>query len=187
MRRKDREMDREFALSIIDKADHGIVSMIDEDGKPYGLPLSIVRDKNTLYFHSAMEGKKVRVLENNPNVSIAFVGKVSIPENYSYEELEEMNRDSSKAIKFISSVFTKEFESAIVEGTVEKLVEREEKVKAMRMVCQKYAPSKMKYFDTAINAGLGRTNVYKIEIDHISGKRKKYDSKGEEMKWGRME
>ena len=51
MRRKDREMSEEFALKIIDKSRYGIVSMIDSDNMPYGLPLSIVRDDKNLYFH----------------------------------------------------------------------------------------------------------------------------------------
>ena len=186
MRRRDRAMDKEFGIKVIDKAQYGVVSMVDGD-EAYGLPLSVVRDGNTLYFHSAKEGRKVDVLAENPNVSIVFVGDKTIPENYTYEELEEMNNDPSKAIKFISSVFTTEFESAIVTGQVEKVESKEEKIKAMRTVCQKYTPSKMKYFDSAINAGLHRTNVYKVEIEDITAKRKKYDSKGVEMKWARME
>lgn len=186
MRREDRAMDMEFGLGIIDKSRFGLVSMVDEDGEVYGLPLSIVRDGNFLYFHSSKEGKKVRALEKNPGVSIVFVGDVHVPENYTYEELEEMNDDPSMAVKFISSVFTTEFESAIVKGHASLVEEREEKIKAMRIICEKYAPTKMKYFDTAINAGLARTNVYRVEIEDISSKRKKYDDKGVEMKWGRI-
>ncbi|HHT03023.1 MAG TPA: pyridoxamine 5'-phosphate oxidase family protein, partial [Bacteroidales bacterium] len=78
-----------------------------------------------------------------------------------------------------------EFESAIVEGVVERVEDRDEKIAAMRVICQKYTPTKMKYFDTAIRAGLDRTNVYRIGIKSITAKRKKYDEKGEEMKWGR--
>lgn len=187
MRRKDRAMDKEFALKIIDKARYGVVSMVDNEGKPYGLSLSIVRDNNTLYFHSAMDGKKVEILKNNPNVSIIFVGQVQVPENYSKDELEEMKNDPSQAVKFISSVFTTEFESAIVTGLVKPVEDREEKIKAMKLVCQKYTPTKMEYFQTAIEAGLSRTNVYSVEIESITGKRKKYDLEGKEMKWSRME
>ncbi len=187
MRRKDRAMDKEFGFKIIDKARYGVVSMIDEEGKPYGLSLSIVRDGDSLYFHSAMGGKKVDVLKNNPNVSIIFVGDLHIPENYTKDELEEMKNDPSQAIKFISSVFTTEFESAIVTGLVKLVEDREEKIKAMKLVCQKYTPTKMEYFHTAIEAGLGRANVYSVEIDTITAKRKKYDLEGKEMKWARME
>ena len=45
----------------------------------------------------------------------------------------------------------------------------------------------MSQFDGAINASLDRTAIFKISIDEITGKRKKYDKNGEEMKFGRME
>lgn len=187
MRRKDREINKEFALTIIDKSRYGVLSVIDNNNLPYGLPLSIVRDKNKLYFHSAMEGKKVEIFKNNPNVSLAFVGETKVPENYNKDELDELVKDESKAVLLISRVFTTEFESAIVTGKVHLVEDREEKIHGLKLICEKYAPSKMDYFSTAIKAGLKRVNVYSIEIEDLTAKRKKYDDFGEEMKWGRME
>ena len=187
MRRKDREMDRDFGLKIIDKARYGILSMIDEEGQAYGIPLSIVRDENTLYFHSAMEGKKVNIFHKNPNVSIAFVGEVKVPDNYSKEELDKIVEDKSKAVLLISRVFTTEFESALVKGKVKKIKEDKEKIKALKLICEKYTYTKMDYFPMAIEAGLKRVNIYSVEIEEITAKRKKYDLNGQEMKWGRME
>lgn len=186
MRRKDREMDREFGLDIIDKSNYGIISMIDEEGKPYGIPLSIVRDEDMLYFHTGMKGKKVEALEKKPNVSVSFVGEVKVPEIYTDEELELMNTDPSKAAQFISGVFTTEFESAIVKGSVKLIEDIEEKIKGMKLICEKYTPTKMKYFDAAIKSSLSVTSIYSITIEEITAKRKKYDPKGIEMKWGRM-
>jgi nitroimidazol reductase NimA-like FMN-containing flavoprotein (pyridoxamine 5'-phosphate oxidase superfamily) len=188
MRRKDREMDKEFAMHIIDNSRYGVISMIDvENNQPYGVPLSIVRDENNLYFHSAMDGRKVKILAKNPNVSIAFIGKVKVPENYTKEELDEIVKDESKSVLLISRVFTTEYESAVVNGKVELVEDEEERIKAMKFICKKYAETKMEYFDMAIKAGLKRTNIYRVEIEEISSKRKKYDMNGEEMKWGRME
>lgn len=186
MRRKDRAMSEEFARGIIDRSRYGVLSMVDGD-EAYGLPLSIVRDRDKLYFHSAKEGRKVEVLKENSKVSLAFVGEVEVPENFSKDELDEIAADSSKAVLLISSVFTTQFESALVSGRVSLVEDREEKVKAMRIICEKYTPSKMDYFDIAIEAGLGRTNVYRVEIEDMTGKRKKYDPSGKEMKWERME
>lgn len=187
MRRKDREMSREFGIEIIDKSKYGVLSMVDEDNEPYGIPLSIVRNENTLYFHSAMDGKKVKVFKNNPNVSIAFIGETKIPENYAKEELDEIMKDESKAASLTSKVFTTEYESAVVKGKIELVEDEEEKVKAMRRLCEKYTPTKMDYFAVAIKSGLKITNVYRISIEEIKAKRKKYDIHGKEMKWGRME
>lgn len=186
MRRKDRKMSEEFARGIIDKSRYGILSMVDSD-EPYGLPLSIVRDGDRLYFHSAKEGRKVEVLKENSKVSVVFVGEVEVPENFSKDELDEIAADSSKAVLLISSVFTTQFESTLVRGQVNLVEDLDEKIKAMRIICEKYTPSKMEYFDMAIEAGLGRTNVYRVEIEDMTAKRKKYDGSGKEMKWERME
>ena len=145
MRRKDRQMDKEFGLKLIDAASYGIVSMIAPEGKPYGLPLSLVRDGNTLYFHAAKEGKKLASLKNNPAVWITFVGQVEVPELYDQDQLEGMKEDPTKASLFISSVFTTEFESAMVSGRVKKVEKDKEKIKAMKLICEKYTPSKMAF------------------------------------------
>lgn len=187
MRRKDREMNKEFGFGVIDQAKYGTLSMVNEAGEPYGLPLSIVRDGSILYFHSAMEGKKVNALEANPKVSISFVGDVEVPENYTKAELDEIIKDESKMVLLISSVFTTEYESAIVTGKAVPVIEQEEQIKAIKLICEKYTPGKMDYFQMAIKAGLKRTKVYKVHIEEIKAKRKKYDSEGKEMKWGRRE
>lgn len=187
MRRKDREMSKEFGIEVIDKSSHGVVSMIDENNEPYSIPLSIVRYGNNLYFHSALDGKKVKIFDNNPIVSVSFVGQIKIPENFSKEELDELAQDKSKAGTFISKVFTTEYESAIVKGKIKLVEDEEEKLKSIKLICEKYTPTKMNYFNLAIESGLHILNMYKIEIEEITAKRKKYDMHGEEMKWGRME
>ena len=45
----------------------------------------------------------------------------------------------------------------------------------------------MDHFQDAIDRSLGRTAVIRVDITKVTGKRKKYDASGVEMKWGRME
>lgn len=45
----------------------------------------------------------------------------------------------------------------------------------MELLCEKYTPTKMDYFNMAIKEGLRKTNVYKIEMQEIKAKRKKFD------------
>ena len=55
MRKKSRQMDAEWALGVLDRAPYVTVSMTEDDGTPYGLPLSLARtDEKTFYFHCAM-------------------------------------------------------------------------------------------------------------------------------------
>lgn len=187
MRRKDREMGREFALKIIDNSEYGVLSVIDADGAPYAFPLSLVRKEDSLYFHSAQGGKKVEIFENNPIVTVVFVGKIKIPELFTTEVLDSFLEDEKKASTLTSKVFTTEFESAIVNGHISLVDNEQEAIEALRLLSEKYTPSKMKYFDMAVKSGLSRTNIYRIDINSITAKRKKYDSSGEEMKWGRIE
>ena len=160
MRRKDREMGRDFGIQVIDNSTHGVLSIIDENNEPYGIPLSIVRDENNLYFHSASGGKKVKAFEKNSIVSVAFVGQIKIPENYSQEELDEIAKDKSKFSTLVSKVFTTEYESAIVKGQIQLVDNEDEKLKAMKLICQKYTPTKMDYFNAAIESGLKLVNMY---------------------------
>ena len=53
--------------------------------------------------------------------------------------------------------------------------DEEEKIKAIRLICEKYTPTKMDYINLAIKSGLKMINIYRIEIQGITSKRKKYD------------
>ena len=44
MRKESRAMDSGWALDVMHKAPYITVSFIDEDSKPYGLPLSLASD-----------------------------------------------------------------------------------------------------------------------------------------------
>lgn len=151
MRRKDREMDRAFALDVIDRCAYAVMSMVSPDGSPYGVPLSIVRIGEYIYFHCAPEGKKLEALRTNPKVSVACVGNV----------------------KPLTDEFTTEFESAIVSGTAERVEAIAEKIEALRATCLRYTPTNMDAFDSEVARSLHRTEVWKIHIDEISSKRKK--------------
>ncbi len=165
MRRKDRQMPEEFALGIIDKCSFAQVAMADEKSNPYCVPLSIVRDGSIVYFHSAIEGTKTDILRSNPRVYVSCVGDV-VP---------------------ATDKFTTEFESAAFYGTANEVTDKEEKIKALRLICEKYTPANLNNFESAINRSLDRTAIWRISIDSLTGKRKKYDKSGEEMKFGRME
>lgn len=61
MRKESRAMDSQWALEVMRKAPYITVSFIDEDGKAYGLPLSLASDDGeNWYFHGALEGKNWR-------------------------------------------------------------------------------------------------------------------------------
>ncbi|MDY3238914.1 MAG: pyridoxamine 5'-phosphate oxidase family protein [Anaerovoracaceae bacterium] len=165
MRRIDREMPAEFAYDVTDRCEYATLSMTDPEGLPYCLPVTIVRDEDTVYFHCARDGFKVQCLRANPQVCLACVCDTHI----------------------IAEKFTTEYASAILRGTASEVTDDAEKIHALRLLCQRHTPAGMDGFDAAVAKSLPRTAVWKIEISYITGKRKKYDSRGEEMKFGREE
>ena len=171
MRKASRAMDAAFALEVLDKAPYVTVSFTKPDGTPYGVPLSLARtDENTFYFHCAMEGEKLDCIAANPSVALSAVTRCTPTVG---------PKDGS---------FTLQYKSAMAVGKAEIVTDRDEKIEALRVICQRFLPKHMDAFDDAIARSLERTAVVKITLTAPpTGKRKQYDKQGEEMKYGRME
>ena len=81
MRRKDREItDIETIRAILDKAKVLHLAMID-GARPYVVPMNygyaLADGRLTLYLHSAKEGRKLDVLQNNDRVAFVLETDVS--------------------------------------------------------------------------------------------------------------
>lgn len=150
MRRKDREMSKEFACHVADSCLFSVVSMVTPEGKPYAVPLSVVRDGDTLYFHSAAEGQKTDCLRANPEVCVACVGDVRCPNDR----------------------FTTLYESAVAKGIAREVTETEEKIHALRLICERFSPDNMPQFDAAIAYSLPVTAIWRIDVKEWTGKAK---------------
>lgn len=171
MRRASREMPAEWALDVLRRAPFITVSFTRADGTAYGLPLSMAcTNTNTWYFHCALEGEKLEAIRINPKVCLSAVTKCHPTVG---------PKDDS---------FTLQYESAVAFGYAELVTDDREKIEALRVISQRFLPKHMDAFDDAIARSLDRTAVVRITLTDLpTGKRKKYDSSGEEMKWGRME
>jgi len=154
MRRADRQQDLEFSLNLIDRCPHGVIALSTGEDTPYCLPLSFVRKENVLYFHCAIEGRKVELLRTNPRVCVTFVG--------------------GDEPAFLSpAMYTTYFQSVIITGTAHEVTLKEEKVEALRLLCEKLLPAHMgPAFEKAVSASLKATAVWRIEMDQITGKAK---------------
>ena len=151
MRRKDRQMPEEFAWEVVDKCEYAFLAMTAEDGTPYGLPVTIVREGRNVYFHSAMEGRKVECLRRQPRVCLTCVGDTAIQQDR----------------------FTTLYESAVAFGTAAEVTENAEKVEVLRLLCLRHTPDNIADFDRAVNASLARTGIWKIAVEELTGKAKR--------------
>lgn len=148
MRRTDREQTKEFAYEVLDKAPYMTLSMIDEEGGPYAIPLSIVRKADTLYFHCAKEGKKNIAIEKCPTVCVSAVSRM----------------------KTIQEDFTIAYKSAIATGSASLVKEKQEKREALQLICQRFTPDNMEAVAQAIEAHWEQTEVIRIDIIELAGK-----------------
>ena len=148
MRRKDREQDEDFALAVVDQCTYSVMATVDQDGSPYCIPISPAREGKWLFFHSAQEGHKIDNLRQRNKVCISCVGEQEA----------------------IPGKFALKYKSTVIFGAVTEVTEREEKIRAMNLICKRYTPGNMAAFDTYIEKQLDATSVWKIHMDEISGK-----------------
>lgn len=147
MRKANRQKDAQWAFDVFDKAPYITLSMTRPDGTPYGLPLNIVRkDSTTFYFHCAEDGEKIDCLKHNDIVSLSAVSRCT-PK---YEE--------------VKNNFTEYYNSAIAIGKAEFVADKEEKIEALRLLCQRFLPNYMDHFQEAIHRSLDRTTIVKITL-----------------------
>ena len=72
MRRKDKAIHDRDEIEAIIRGSLACRLALSDDNRPYVVPLCFGYENNTLYFHSATEGKKVEILRKNSNVCFEF-------------------------------------------------------------------------------------------------------------------
>ena len=154
MRQKDREITEENELlEIMQKCDVCRLAFNNGD-YPYILPLNFGFSKQDgrlhLYFHSALEGAKVAIMEKDSRASF------------------EMDRDHKLQYFRDKGYCTMSYESVIGKGRIEILAEGE-KQEALEILMAHYHPGENAPFNPA---AIPRTLVYALVIEEMTGKRK---------------
>ena len=143
MRLNKYETDGKKALESLEKSEYGVLSVIGDDGYPYGVTVNHVTHDSFIYFHCALSGHKIDAIKNNPKVSFTAVSRYLLhPEEYNTE-----------------------YASVVVFGKAE-LIEGDEKIKAMKLLVEKFSPG----MDGDCSSSLAHTAVVKITTEHITGK-----------------
>ena len=75
MRRKDRGISEQEAWEVLKNGQYGVLSTVGEDGLPYGVPISYVTRDGKIYFHCALEGRKLRNIAANSQVTFTVVAE----------------------------------------------------------------------------------------------------------------
>lgn len=147
MRRIKQLLPHNESLRILREASSGVLSLIDPNGRPYGVPMSFVFDgEKHIYFHCAPSGRKIECIENNPFCCFTVICRDDVrPEQ-----------------------FTTYFTSVIAQGTVSIISNKDEIARPLRLLSAKYSPGID--CEPEIDKGIHRVLVLKMAIDSISGK-----------------
>lgn len=145
MRRKDRQReDREFFEDALARASEMFLAL--HDGQfPYCLPFNFAAEDGFIYIHSALSGKKMDLIRQNPHTGFALAVDVLI------------NRELS----------TTYYKSICGCGIAEILEDEEEKAHALDLLGRKY---KARCDVPASLASVRRTAIIRIRIVQLSGK-----------------
>lgn len=155
LRRKDKEITLEESQELLRVAEYGILSTVDSDGQPYGVPLNYVYTNEAIYFHCALSGHKLDNIENTAKVSFCVVDDT----------------------KVLPADFSTNYVSTIVFG-IASVIEGEERYNSLIALLEKYSADYIEEGKQYIEKLDKATKVIKIDIQHISGK--KSPAKGEQ-------
>ena len=127
------------------------------DNQPYVVPLSYGMvfdgcDRLTkLYFHCALEGKKLSYLQDNPYICF------------------EMDGDSQIIPSDQACGYTMKYASVIGYGCACMVLDRDEKQIALNTLMEHYAPMQQWSFP---DAALDHTCIFSITVDHLTFKKR---------------
>ena len=151
--------DKAIIHNILDQAEYGTLALSLND-VPYAVPLNFVRVDKSIYFHGALVNKKMKILAQNHKASFSVV------ENHS---LIDSDFSSTEGLACPATQF---FKSVSIEGFIEQVESREEKVVMFEALMKKLQPKGgYKAFDEEIyDKALKATAVYKLLPSTVSCK-----------------
>lgn len=145
---------------MLQRAPYGMLATALED-QPFVKPSTFVFDEgaHSIYVHGAQEGRTVTTLKANPRVcfSVAEMGRL-LPGS----------RAKGFALEYSGVVV---FGKAVIVGP-------EEARRGLQLLLDKYAPHLKpgRDYETMSEEELSATNVYRIEIEQWSGKKREADA-----------
>ncbi len=147
MRRKKQALEDDEARAVLEGAGEGVLSLIDDEGLPYGVPVNYVLVGDTLYAHSALEGRKIDAVRANPRASFALIDRADV----------------------VPEEFTTVFRSVIVEGPVRLVADAAEAHEALMALGLKFNPDRQACEEAVAKSG-GRCAVIALDVERVSGK-----------------
>ena len=152
MRRKEREItDIEEIEQVIKKAKVCRLGLVDNDGA-YIVPVCFGYERNSLYFHSTPEGRKVELIKKNKKICFEIDTDVEV-----------VNAEKPCG-------WTTKYRSVIGTGRAYILEKDEEKVYGLSLLMRQYSEGEPSLDFEKLDSVL----VVKIDIESMTGKKSGY-------------
>ena len=149
MRRFKQQITDEECIEVLKNAPRGVLSMIGDDGYPYGIPLDhwYCEEDRKLYFHGAKEGHKIDSLMKNDKVSFVVMD-------------EGFRKEGEWALNI---------RSVIVFGRIREVLDDEKKKEICTCLCRKFTDDEA-YPEKEMKNAFPRVCCLELDIEHITGK-----------------
>lgn len=158
VRRSDRAVfDDAWIRARLDGAAFGVLALADGDQPLVNVNLfALDPDRRALYLHTARIGRTPETIAENPKVCfvVADMGRL-LPADEASE-------------------FSVEYESVVVFGRASAVEDADEARHGLQLLLDRYAPHLRpdRNYRPITDEALGRTRVYRVDIESWSGKRK---------------
>ena len=140
-------LSKQEVASILTKATSGVLCLQGEE-YPYGVPISFYYNGESIVFHSRFIGQKIEMLRKNPKACFTIIYKDDIK-----PELRTTN-----------------YQSVIIFGDVNEVLDRDKKIKDLIGFCSKYSPGFDETNIKCSNESVDNVCVLEMTCAHISGK-----------------
>lgn len=149
MRRFKQQLSEEECVSILKTEPRGVLSVLGEDGYPYGMPVNHFYDEETgkIYFHGAGEGHKIDAIRKCDKASLCVYDK-------------GFRREGEWALNI---------KSVIVFGRIRIVEDRDRTVAVLRKLGLKHYPD-AESVELEIGKDAARATCLEMTIGHMTGK-----------------
>lgn len=148
MRRIKQELNEHEIDKILKRNTSGVLSLLCENGYPYGVPLSYVYSDNKIIFHCAKVGQKLEAIKNCSKCSFTIIDMDHV----------------------VSEEYTTYFRSVIVFGKVKIIEEEDIILKDIDILAEKYRKDFLEERQKEIQKSYKAMIILELEIEYKSGK-----------------
>ena len=149
MRRFKQQISNEECIGVLKNTKRGVLSLIGDDGYPYGLPIDhwYCEDDGKIYFHGAKEGHKIDAIKACDKVSFCV-----------YDD--GYRKDGEWALNI---------KSVIIFGRIE-LGEDEEKARVICTELVRKFTDDEEYLQKELANAFSRVQCLELDPEHMTGK-----------------